>query len=99
MESRGLSWLWINLQPSRTVTSNVPGSNEKAVQDAISSYARTDDNRPDIVILENYIVADGRGGFYCCMLVYDMNCVNRRPGDGIRFHDGGSYLAAKPLNP
>jgi hypothetical protein len=105
MESRGLNWVFINVT-QQTITFGVTNSNAKRLGDTLSgktSFGGTGvPNTPggdgtDILVLENNLISNGAGSYVQAMFIYDMNDPRRLPGDGIRFHNGGSFIAAKPL--
>jgi hypothetical protein len=101
MENRGLNWQFIKMDANNNGTNIIiqqgkvsTGTNAQAkyLGDPLAFGIQ-----PDLIILENYIVSSGNGLFLNAVLVYDTNDPRRLPGDGIRFHNGGSFIAAKPL--
>ena len=105
MEPRGLNWV-LSKVSNLSVTSGTNNVNATQLLSKLSgktSFGSTGvagtpgGDGTDIVVLENFLISDGGGAFLQCLFIYDMNDPRRLPGDGIRFHNGGSFIAAKPL--
>jgi hypothetical protein len=96
MEDRGLEWLFIKIIPQfgTDIKPDRTTDNSKEVSGAFQSIFGAG-NPYQVVILENYIISDGRGGFYQCIYFYNQNDSRRLPGDNIRFHDGAQDLPLK----
>ena len=92
MEDRGLDWLFIKITP-QFGTDIKPGRTSQASKEVSSAFqAIFGTSNYQVVILENYIIANGLGGFYNCIYFYNQNDARRLPGDNIRFHDGAQDL-------
>jgi hypothetical protein len=92
MENRGLDWVFIPIVPqfSQDIKASRTSLASKNVSNAFFTIFGSTSYK--IVILENYIIPDGQGGFFVCIYFYNQNDSRRLPGDTIRFHDGAQDL-------
>lgn len=102
METRGLTWVFIPISSTGGTskagqTSAVMNSILSAYKNFFASVPATNNDALQIIILENLIIQDGRGGFVNAVFFYNPNDPRRLPGDNIRFHDGAQDLPVKPL--
>jgi hypothetical protein len=95
MEDRGLNWVFIPIvaEAPSTIKAGRTSQNMKNIQNAFQAMFGS--TKYDVVILENYVVPDGRGQWLNAILFYDQNDARRLTGDGIRFHDGAQDLPVK----
>lgn len=94
MEDRGLDWLFIRIVPqfSQDLKAGRTSQASKDISTAFTNIFGT--SGYSVVILENYIIPDGRGGYYNCIYFYNQQDPRRLPTDNIRFHDGAQDLRA-----
>jgi len=102
METRGLNWIFSKIDTLSAPKAGVTSGNMSALQGSVKSFfasraINSEFYSNQIIILENLLLADGRGGFFNALFVYDPNDPRRLPGDNIRFHDSGQDLPVKRL--
>jgi hypothetical protein len=95
MEDRGLDWLFVKIEPQYG-TDIKPGRTTDASKAISGAFAAIfGGTNYEVVILENYMIPDGVGGYMACIYFYNENDIRRLPNDNIRFHEGAQDLGNK----